>query len=233
MSGVTSFLRSVGADLRPSRSLGTPRARVEGRVGPGVTILAILACLVACSPGGPPGDDAFLAEIQAARAAKDAMLGTGADSPILAADRQRFLPLAYFEPDPLYAVPAVFEQAPPEARVRVEMQTSANKPRLMERLGILKFSLNGQQLQLTAFVEAGQPPDRLFVPFTDATSGAETYKAGRYLDIHPTATGIYVVDFNRAYNPYCYYNPSYDCPFPPRENRLPIPVRAGEKVRAD
>ena len=196
-----------------------------------VVVAGVAAVLVACSPASPPGDDKYLTEIGSARAAKDAMLGSAPDSPILPADRPRFLPLSYFEADTSYAVPAVFEPAPPGERVRVEMLTSTDQRRLMERLGSLKFSLGGQPLQLTAFVEAGQPPDRLFVPFTDATTGTETYRAGRYLDIVPTATGIYVVDFNRAYNPYCYYNPSYDCPFPPRENRLPIPIRAGEKVR--
>jgi len=194
-------------------------------------VAGLAAALAACSPASPAGDDKYLDEIRSARAAKDAALGTASDSPILPSDRRRFLPLSYFEPDPSLAVPAVFEPAPPEARLRVEMLTSTDQRRLMERLGSLKFTLGGQALQLSAFVEAGQPPDRLFVPFTDATTGTETYKAGRYLDIIPTATGIYVVDFNRAYNPYCYYNASYDCPFPPRENRLPVPIRAGEKVR--
>jgi uncharacterized protein (DUF1684 family) len=73
--------------------------------------------------------------------------------------------------------------------------------------------------------------DQLFVPFVDLTSGTETYPAGRYLDLDRTRTGIYLIDFNRAYNPYCYYNPTYDCPYPPRENRLKVPVRAGEKMR--
>ena len=69
------------------------------------------------------------------------------------------------------------------------------------------------------------------MPFVDLTSGAETYPAGRYLDLDRTRTGIYLIDFNRAYNPYCYYNPTYDCPYPPRENRLKVPVRAGEKLK--
>jgi hypothetical protein len=85
-------------------------------------------------------------------------------------------------------------------------------------------------LSLGAFLEAGTPPDRLFVPFTDLTSGTETYAAGRYMELDRTATGIYTIDFNRAFHPYCYYNEDYDCPFPPPSNRLPVPVRAGEKL---
>jgi len=71
---------------------------------------------------------------------------------------------------------------------------------------------------------------RLFVPFGDLTNGNETYPGGRYLDLDRTATGIYDLDFNRAYHPFCVYNSSYDCPYPPRENRLAVPIRAGERL---
>jgi uncharacterized protein (DUF1684 family) len=85
---------------------------------------------------------------------------------------------------------------------------------------------------LTAFHDLeSRDANRLFVPFTDLTSGTETYPAGRYMELDPTPTGIYVVDFNIAYNPYCYYSPEYDCPYPPKENRLGIPIRAGERMQ--
>ena len=79
--------------------------------------------------------------------------------------------------------------------------------------------------------EVGGDRNSLFVPFRDLTTGTETYVAGRYLDLSRNATGLYEVDFNIAYNPYCYYNPTYDCPYPPRSNRLQVPIRAGEKVK--
>ena len=89
----------------------------------------------------------------------------------------------------------------------------------------------GQPLTLTAFVEVGQDDmQHLFVPFGDLTNGTETYPGGRYLELERTATGIYDLDFNRAYHPFCYYNPAFDCPYPPRENRLPVPIRAGERM---
>ena len=101
----------------------------------------------------------------------------------------------------------------------------------MERVGVLEFVLNGQPMTLAAFVEEGtRRIETLFVPFADQTTGTETYSAGRYLDLHPTATGIYSIDFNRAYNPYCAYNDTYECPFPPASNRLKLAVRAGEKA---
>src|SRR3990167_2657966 len=101
------------------------------------------------------------------------------------------------------------------------MSTSTGTQRQMRKVGTLEFSLRGQLYTLTAFVEVGAPNlNRLFVPFGDLTSGTETYPAGGDIDLDRTATGIYELDFNRAYNPYCYYNASYECPFPPAENRL-------------
>ena len=70
----------------------------------------------------------------------------------------------------------------------------------------------------------------LFVPFTDATSGRETYGGGRYLDLPERADGTYVLDFNAAYHPYCVYDPAYSCPVPPPENRLALAVTAGERL---
>jgi uncharacterized protein (DUF1684 family) len=110
------------------------------------------------------------------------------------------------------------------------MQTSTHQPRQMERIGTLAFTLQGKLLRLAAYHEVGDSSDHLFVPFTDLTSGKETYQAGRYLDIARSPTGVYVVDFNEAYNPYCYYNSTYDCPYPPKENRLSVAITAGEKT---
>jgi uncharacterized protein len=192
----------------------------------------VLVAAAGCSPKAPADDSKYIKEIEAARAVKDGMFRQRPGAPIPPDRQSAFLPLAYYPVDPSYAVPAGLEEAPPGQRPQMEMQTSAQKPRRVERVGVLRFTLQGQRLQLGAFVEAGDPPDRLFVPFADATTGSETYQAGRYLEIARSATGVYVVDFNRAFNPYCYYNSTYDCPFPPRENRLPVAIRAGEKIRA-
>ena len=102
----------------------------------------------------------------------------------------------------------------------------------MERIGVLEFTLQGQALRLSAFKEVGEPDDRLFVPFTDLDDRARrrTRRAATSTS-RARATGIYVVDFNLAYNPYCYYNPTYDCPYPPKENRLQVAIRAGEKIK--
>jgi uncharacterized protein (DUF1684 family) len=101
----------------------------------------------------------------------------------------------------------------------------------MKRVGTLGFTINGASYSLTAFADADtNVVTRLFVPFGDLTSGTETYRGGRYLDLDRTPTGLYDLDFNHAYHPYCVYTPSYVCPVPPRENRLQVAIRSGERL---
>jgi uncharacterized protein len=185
--------------------------------------------LMGCSPPPPDDDEHILQEIASFREMKDkGFAGNG--SPVPEDRRKALLPLAYFPISLEYRVPAVLRTYPD--RSTLEMPTSTGQLRTMVRVGRLDFTLRGQQLGLSAFVEAGaRNLDQLFVPFTDLTSGTETYPAGRYLDLERTRTGLYVIDFNRAYHPFCYYNPVYDCPYPPRENRLQIPVRGGERMK--
>jgi hypothetical protein len=92
----------------------------------------------------------------------------------------------------------------------------------------VRFEVGGEPARVTLF--ASPDTHELFLPFRDATSGKETYGAGRYLEVEPpNADGRVVVDFNDAYNPYCAYNASWSCPIPPGENWLAVPIRAGER----
>jgi uncharacterized protein (DUF1684 family) len=194
--------------------------------------VALGVCAVVTAACRPPGhDDAPYAErIARQRAEKDQFFSSAAESPVPKDAHDTFLPLAYFGIDDAYVVPAVL--APSEREPVIEMPTSTGLRRQMRRAGALRFSLKGEPRQLTAFVEASDVNfQRLFVPFGDLTNGTETYPAGRYLDLTRTATGIYEIDFNLAYHPYCFYNPAYDCPYPPAENRLEVPVRAGERMK--
>jgi hypothetical protein len=190
----------------------------------------IVVCLMlsACSNRPPDARD-YVAKIATDRATKDAEFQKD-NEPIPENRKAELLPLAYFQIDPDYNVAAVLK--PTTDQTVILMPTSTGGQRQMRRVGALEFSLKGQPLKLTAFVEADAPNlDRLFVPFADMTTGTETYPAGRYIDLNRTATGIYELDFNRAYHPYCYYNASYECPYPPAENRLKVPVRAGERIK--
>jgi uncharacterized protein (DUF1684 family) len=183
---------------------------------------------MACSRKPPDDSLDVAARLAADRAAKDAAF-LASDDPIPRSRHAQFLPLAYFPIEQEYSVPAVLK--PSNDPTVIEMPTSTGTQRKMRRAGTLEFTLKGQPLKLTALNEVGQDPSHLFVPFSDLTSGTETYAAGRFMDLNRNGTGIYEVDFNRAYIPYCYYSPTYECPYPPPENRLQIPIRAGERMK--
>jgi len=188
-----------------------------------------LVTVAGCTSGPPaPDDSAYLSQVAAARAQKDTFFLSSPESPVPSDRKSTLLPLDYYPINPAYIVPASLRLS--DERPVFEMPTSTGVLRRMELVGVLEFRLAGGQRSLGAFVEEGAPIDQLFVPFADHTTGIDTYAAGRYLDILPTATGLYNIDFNRAYNPYCAYNEEYDCPYPPPSNRLDMAVQAGEKT---
>ncbi len=196
-----------------------------------LAVLALtLASLAACSAGpSAPDDSEYLEQLAAARTFKNQNFLESPDSPVPSDKRDALLPLPYYEIDPSYSVPAVLSLS--DERPVFEMPTSSGALRRMQLVGVLEFTLLGEPRSLGAFMPDGtQQITSLFVPFADLTTGGDTYDAGRYLDIDPTTTGYYTIDFNRAYNPYCAYNDTYECPFPPPTNRLKVAVRAGEKA---
>jgi uncharacterized protein (DUF1684 family) len=191
-----------------------------------------LALIVAAACNNRPPEDPkdYVTTIAAWRAARDTSFMADSDSPVPESRRAELLPLAYFPIDPEYKTAAILNLTNDPTVLQVP--TSTGGLRRMRRVGALEFGLKGQPLKLTAFVEVGAPDlNRLFVPFADLTSGNETYPGGRYLDLDRNRTGIYEIDFNYAYFPYCYYSPTYECPYPPAENRLKTPIRAGERFK--
>ena len=205
------------------------RPGVTTRVLAGYCLAGLLASCTS-GPGAPEQGD-YTVQLKTFRETKDRQFREEKD-PVPAARKDKLLPLPYFPPDESYVVPAQLKLADEQTRPIVTMPTSTGTIRRYQRVGVLEFTLQNQTLSLGAFVEDGQPIVDLFVPFVDTTTGQETYPAGRYLDLHPTATGFYTIDFNKAYNPYCAYNETYECPYPPASNRLKIAIRAGEKKPA-
>lgn len=196
----------------------------------GALALAGLLAVSACTTMGPPDTTKqYIKTVLAYRAEKNAAFRTGSDSPIPPDKRSTMLPLRYYPPNPAFRVPAQLDPAPTNATMQIE--TSIGHVREMQEYGTLEFELDGRSMTLVAFVEQGATnADRLFVPFTDLTSGKETYAGGRFLDLTRTGTGIYVIDFNYAYNPYCAYSPNWSCPIPPPQNHLPVAILAGERL---
>jgi uncharacterized protein len=196
--------------------------------------LAAAACVSGCTSGPAPVDARpYEQQVLDWRKEKDAAFrSTSRDSisPLPAAERASFKGLNYYAIDPTYHVPAYLTLETVNPPVIIELQTSGEERDKYRKVGTLGFSIGAASYKLTAFAEETGSLNRLFVPFGDLTNGGETYKGGRFLELDRTPTGLYSLDFNRAYHPFCVFNPNYICPIPPRENRLPVAIRAGERL---
>lgn len=181
----------------------------------------------------------YLAELREYRRQKDAAFGDDPGSPIPAEERRGgFAGLRYFDPDPAYRVQA--ELIPFEEPEVAILGSTKGDLREQLRFGELRFTLAGEPCRLTAFKDADDPDaGEIFVPFRDATTGKETYGAGRYLETEDSAPDhgheprTVTLDFNLAYSPWCAYNVAYSCTLPPAENKLSVAVRAGEQTYSD
>ena len=194
-------------------------------------ISALIVVAAAACATKPPDPQDYVSRLASEREAKDAQF-MEEDDPVPRNRKPELLPLAYFVIDPEYNVPAGLK--PFEQETIIEMPTSTGDIRRQRVIGTMEFVLKGEPRKLIATVDADAPNvDNVTVMFNDLTSGTETYPGGRYIDLARNPQGIYELDFNRAYHPYCYYNESYDCPFPPPENRMKLPIRAGERLKPE
>jgi len=168
------------------------------------------------------------------RAEKDALFRQHPQSPIPASERAAFGGLAYWPYVPGARVTARFEGLP---ATDADAEVTAGEV-AFRRIGRLHFVFDGQALALPALWIEGYAGG-LFVPFQDATSGADTYGGGRYLldtiksaDLgSDLASGSVTLDFNYAYHPSCTYDPRWVCPLAPPDSRLAMAMRAGERLR--
>lgn len=161
--------------------------------------------------------------LQEFRAAKDEFFASSEQSPLTPEQREGFSALSYFPENPALRLEVAIE--PFAEQALVEMPTSTGDVKSYRRYGRFAFEVEGQQAELTLF----SSPHGYFLLFVDSLAGSETYGAGRYLDPEQLEDGRFLIDFNLAYNPYCAYNEMWNCPIPPAENRLSVPIRAGEK----
>ena len=170
--------------------------------------------------------------VEQERKEKDYWFRESHESPIPHGLRHGFKGLEYFPVDPIFRVRVEFTEYPKQEVLW--FPTSKGTEQEYSRHGYFEFLVEGRTVRLNVYkpVRAHSAREFLFVPFRDATSNKETYGAGRYLDLEPQPSGVYELDFNRAYNPYCAYSDDYVCPLPPPENWLPVAIRAGEKAWA-
>ncbi len=162
------------------------------------------------------------------RKQKVAFFKNGADSPIPDSLKSSFEGLFFYPPDLAFKAEADFVVAKGDKQVLLAENSGEGKT--YQKAGILTFKLSGQDCKLTAFYERENNGANLFIPFSDLTAGKETYGGGRYLEAKLVGDKA-LLDFNRAYHPYCVFNYSYVCPMPPEENKLNLKVRAGERLK--
>jgi uncharacterized protein (DUF1684 family) len=169
-------------------------------------------------------------ELREHRHSKDEYLSEHPHSPLPPDERAEFDGLDYFPPNPdlRFELP-LHEHDETET---ITIGTTTEGEREYVRWGEFRFSVDGEDVTLQAY-RADPGEDRLWVPFRDATSGEETYGAGRYLDLEADrdrVDGAWLLDFNLAYNPFCAYSPQFECSLVPMDNWLDVPIQAGEKA---
>ena len=166
-----------------------------------------------------------MSELTDFRQSKDQFMGQDDDSPLTDEQKKAFHGLNYYdENDNLHLILDVEEYEDAEV---IEIQTSTGDVAEYNRWAKISFDVDGEQAELSIYRDTHG--HGYFLPFADATSGSETYGSGRYLEIDIMPDNKAMVDFNFAYNPYCAYNESWSCPLTPFENRLKVPIKAGEK----
>ena len=190
--------------------------------------LLLITC-VGCAQNDKQSD--YFTTIQNNRYTMNKNFADKSTTPFDADDLKEFRALDFFPIDSTYRVVADFQLN--EDPNLFEMPTTTDRRPLYLNFGVATFSIDGKEVQLHVYQskDRNSPDfyDALFIPFTDLTSGNESYGGGRYIEPEYPSEGEIVIDFNTSYNPYCVYNSKYSCPIPPKENRLPIAIKAGIK----
>jgi uncharacterized protein (DUF1684 family) len=154
-------------------------------------------------------------------------------SPLMETDLKTFKTLDFYPLSSKYYVNAKFVKAKDEKVF--EMKTSTSRKPKYIKYGTVFFSIDGIALKLNVYQDielskSDEYKDYLFLPFSDKTCGKESYIGGRYIDLKIPKRNTILIDFNKAYNPYCAYNHKYSCPIVPLENDLNVEIKAGVKT---
>ncbi|MFK7972818.1 MAG: DUF1684 domain-containing protein [Bacteroidia bacterium] len=177
-------------------------------------------------------EGSYMERLQKYQAEQNAEFADSSASPLTAEDRATFEALDFYPIDSTFCVQARFVRT--EGSKPFEMKTTTARKPVYEKYGEAHFVINGDSLMLTLYQShrsMNHPiyKDYLFLPYTDSTSGDESYGGGRFIDVRIPEGDTIEIDFNKSYNPYCAYNHKYSCPVPPSENYLDVAVRAGVK----
>jgi len=196
-----------------------------------IILLFLISALFSCTK-----EKTYLQKIQEFQYDLNKEFLNAKTSPLTKEDFKTFKSLSFFPIDKKYRVIARLEKTPNATLINIP--TTDNKTQLYKTYGMLYFTIDGKALQLPIYQsqtlqKKPQYKDYLFLPFTDKTSGTTSYGGGRFVEIFTTdeiEEGKIIVDFNKAYNPYCAYSGRYSCPMTPKENHLDIAIKAGVKA---
>lgn len=177
------------------------------------------------------------------RKQKDRAWKNDEQSPLTEEQKKTFKGLPYFPPNPKFYFKLLLDTGIPDVGKRVIVKTTDGDEQIYLKAGKVMFAVEGRNVEATVFEDPKQEQYQYYLLFRDQTTGKETYKNGRMLQIdsstHSTDSGqassgqgkvMLVVDFNYAYNPYSAYNDNWGCPITPQENILPVRIEAGEMV---
>jgi hypothetical protein len=189
-------------------------------------LLFVSMFLVFCQACSGQSPEEYIQGIEDHRVKLDDYMRTSSGSPFV---NQPFNGLQFFDIDQSYSVVAKVDKL--EKLAYLEIPTSDGKEERYLKFGYAVFKLQDQEQKLLLLKKAGVlgRVEQVFIPFSDLTNGESTYGGGRYLDVPYSNTPNINLDFNKAYNPYCEYNPKFSCPLPPVDNKLRIAIEAGEK----
>ena len=179
---------------------------------------------------GSSDQSAYIEEIKKEREEKDRFMNSSKESPF-AGHPESYNGLTYYAPDPKYKI--IAELTPIEKKETVTLATNTGEEQRYLEYAFAEFDLEGlhHKLLILEVMDSGPFRGKLFFAFGDETSAVETYGAGRYLDLQKVpGSSTIMLDFNKAYNPYCAYISNFSCPLPPSQNLLTIPIKAGEKT---
>ena len=172
--------------------------------------------------------EAYVEKIEKERERQFKFIRFNIESPLTEEQKRTFSKLTFYDINPEYKVKARMISIE-NKKVREVPLTDGSKQRYIEH-AFAEFELGGKTNKLLLLQAMDEADKRnFFLAFADATSAAETYGGGRYLNVRQDGKNSITIDFNLAYNPYCAYNPDFACPIPPKENILDIPILAGEK----
>lgn len=193
--------------------------------------ILILISFTGCSNGNIAGT--YVDEIKEYQYEMNIKFADIETTPLSEENFNNFSALDFFKIDSTYKIKASFKRTPDE--IPFEMPTTTARISIEVKYGEASFTIDGKNFKLSIYqnpqlILDPEFKNYLFLPFMDASNGGESYGGGRYLDLEIPTDNFIILDFNKAYNPYCAYNTKYSCPIPPQENHIDIAINAGAKT---